>query len=141
MPNPREAHERRGAAFTFNAPVFISCLQRLRDDSLTAHPIPFPSFDHARGDPVQDDVWVMPKHRLVLVEVHPEPLFFVVLLLSPKQWLPTSACCIRLPAGIPWVCKKVPCWDFASLQRGLHHTYSPALLRQWLCREYHMVML
>lgn len=72
MPNPELAHERRGAAFTFNAPVFVNCLRRLLDDSQAAHPIPFPSFDHAVGDPVQDDVWVMPKHQVVLVEVRSE---------------------------------------------------------------------
>lgn len=68
MPNPKMAQDRRGAAFTINAPVFIDCLRRLQDDSHTAHPIPFPSFDHSVGDPVQDDIWVKPNHRLVLVE-------------------------------------------------------------------------
>ena len=68
MPDPAVAHDRRGAAFTFNSEVFLECLRRLRDSSQTARPIPFPSFDHAVGDPVQDDVWVKPTHQVVLVE-------------------------------------------------------------------------
>lgn len=73
MPNPALAHERRGAAFTINAPVFINCLRRLQDDTQTTYPIPFPSFDHSVGDPVQNDVWVLPEHQVVLVEVRPVP--------------------------------------------------------------------
>lgn len=69
MPDPAHAHDRRGAAFTINAPVFVNCLRRLLDDNQIAHPIPFPSFDHAVGDPVQDDVWVKPEHQVVVVEV------------------------------------------------------------------------
>ena len=68
MPNPEFAHERRGAAFTINSHAFIDCLRRLQDDSQTSHPIPFPTFDHSVGDPVQDGVWVKPQHQVVLVE-------------------------------------------------------------------------
>lgn len=68
MPDPYHAHARRGAAFTFNAPVFVECMRRLHDPAWQHRSIPFPGFDHGVGDPVQEAVWVQPSHRLVVCE-------------------------------------------------------------------------
>lgn len=68
MPDPSHAHARRGAAFTFNAPVFVECMRRLHDPAWQDRSIPFPGFDHDGGDPVQDAVWVHASHRLVVCE-------------------------------------------------------------------------
>jgi pantothenate kinase len=70
LANAAEAHARRGAAFTFNAPKFV---QRIRDISRAATepgspPVLLPSFDHEFGDPVEKDICVLPEHRLVIVE-------------------------------------------------------------------------
>lgn len=66
MADPANAHARRGAAFTFDAPAFLALLQALR--SRTASPILAPSFDHAVKDPKEDDIAVLPTHRVVVIE-------------------------------------------------------------------------
>ena len=65
MPNPKEGRLRRGAPFTFNSHKLFQALSLLHSSSLS---ISFPSFDHGHGDPVEDDVIVLPKHKIVLVE-------------------------------------------------------------------------
>ncbi|KAG5923058.1 hypothetical protein E4U42_005057 [Claviceps africana] len=69
MPNPAEAHARRGAPFTFDAPKLLALMRRLRA------PIPplgssilAPSFDHAVKDPREEDISVLPTHRIVILE-------------------------------------------------------------------------
>ncbi|KAF4511818.1 hypothetical protein G6O67_001026 [Ophiocordyceps sinensis] len=69
MPDPARAHARRGAAFTFDAPKFLRLVEALRAASLPGSaPILAPSFDHAIKDPKEDDVAVLPTHRIVVLE-------------------------------------------------------------------------
>ncbi|KOS22741.1 putative uridine kinase [Escovopsis weberi] len=80
MPDPETAHFRRGAAFTFDAPKFLSLVQSLRapldppgPDHPTASSSPgpailAPSFDHAVKDPKEDDIAILPRHRIVVAE-------------------------------------------------------------------------
>jgi pantothenate kinase len=74
MPDPATAHARRGAPFTFDAPKFLSLVQSLRepisDSSSSSHPgtIYAPSFDHAVKDPKENDIAVLPTHRIVVLE-------------------------------------------------------------------------
>jgi pantothenate kinase len=70
LANAAEGHARRGAAFTFNAAKFV---ERIRDISRASTmpgspPVLLPSFDHNMGDPVEDDICILPEHRLVIVE-------------------------------------------------------------------------
>lgn len=80
MPDPITAHARRGAAFTFDAAKFLSLVQALRlplsptstsvsssKDQLP-QPILAPSFDHAIKDPKDNDIVVLPSHRIVVLE-------------------------------------------------------------------------
>jgi pantothenate kinase len=55
MPDPVEAHARRGAPWTFDADAFVDCVRRMQSgqDTLTV-----PSFDHRVGDPVPDSIMV-----------------------------------------------------------------------------------
>ncbi|XP_062204572.1 putative uridine kinase C227.14 [Phragmites australis] len=64
MEDPKEAHARRGAPWTFNPSLLLKYLQTLRaEGSLYA-----PSFDHGVGDPVENDIFVKPQHKIVIVE-------------------------------------------------------------------------
>ena len=67
MPDPESAHARRGAAFTFDAAKFLLLIQKLRLP-VTSQAILAPSFDHAIKDPKDDDVTVLPTHRIVVLE-------------------------------------------------------------------------
>ncbi|XP_039840131.1 putative uridine kinase C227.14 isoform X2 [Panicum virgatum] len=64
MEDPKEAHARRGAPWTFNPSLFLKCLQTLR----TEGSVYAPSFDHGAGDPVENDIFVKPQHKIVIVE-------------------------------------------------------------------------
>ena len=65
MPDPQEAHRRRGTPFTFNAQRFVDDLAAARQTG-TGN---FPSFDHGVGDPVEDDIHLeKDRHKLVIVE-------------------------------------------------------------------------
>ncbi|KAJ7972713.1 Uridine kinase [Quillaja saponaria] len=64
MENPKEAHERRGAPWTFNPVKLLSCLENLRNQGS----VYAPSFDHGVGDPVEDDIFVSLQHKVVIVE-------------------------------------------------------------------------
>lgn len=69
MPDPSHAHARRGAAFTFSAPKFLALVQSLRRGPIhPATPILAPSFDHAVKDPKEEDIRILPTHRIVVVE-------------------------------------------------------------------------
>ncbi|KAG8418372.1 hypothetical protein J3459_005995 [Metarhizium acridum] len=67
MPDPANAHARRGAAFTFDAAKFLTLIQKLREP-ISAQPILAPSFDHAVKDPKEDDIAVLPTHKIVILE-------------------------------------------------------------------------
>ncbi|CAD6267114.1 unnamed protein product [Miscanthus lutarioriparius] len=64
MEDPKEAHARRGAPWTFDPALFLKCLQTLR----TEGSVYAPSFDHGVGDPVENDIFVKPQHKIVIVE-------------------------------------------------------------------------
>ena len=64
MEDPREAHARRGAPFTFDAQRFVAELRQARRRGAGW----FPSFDHAVGDPVENDIELQPGKQVVLVE-------------------------------------------------------------------------
>ncbi|EIW86173.1 P-loop containing nucleoside triphosphate hydrolase protein [Coniophora puteana RWD-64-598 SS2] len=66
MPDPKEAHDRRGAPFTFDAKGYLAFVKALRTP-VTAD-VFAPTFDHAKKDPVYDDVRIRPQHRVVLIE-------------------------------------------------------------------------
>lgn len=66
FPNAKEAFDRRGAEWTFDAARFadfVTQVKRQPTDTLKA-----PSFDHARKDPVDDDIIIEPHHRVVVFE-------------------------------------------------------------------------
>ncbi|KAK2065585.1 P-loop containing nucleoside triphosphate hydrolase protein [Colletotrichum caudatum] len=69
MPNPVNAHARRGAAFTFDGDSFHKLAVSLREPLSADTPsIYAPSFDHAVKDPKPDDIVIRPYHRIVVFE-------------------------------------------------------------------------
>ncbi|KAK9281128.1 hypothetical protein L1049_004021 [Liquidambar formosana] len=64
MENPEEAHARRGAPWTFDPSLLLTCLKTLRNQGS----VYAPSFDHGVGDPVEDDIFVSLQHKVVIVE-------------------------------------------------------------------------
>lgn len=65
MPNAAEAHERRGAPWTFNVQKLMDVLSDIKRSS---GPVYAASFDHAVKDPVEDDIFIAPENKLVAVE-------------------------------------------------------------------------
>jgi pantothenate kinase len=69
MPDPDSAHARRGAAFTFDGPAFLSLVEKLREpicpETSTLYA---PSFDHAIKDPVENDIAISRSVRIVIFE-------------------------------------------------------------------------
>ena len=69
MPNPQEAHDRRGAAFTFDGQSFLSLVKKIRKAPLDASETLYaPSFDHALKDPVANDIPVLASSRIIIFE-------------------------------------------------------------------------
>lgn len=69
LPDPVQAHARRGAAFTFDDKAFLTLVQQLRVPLALETPIIYaPSFDHAIKDPVENDVPIPPTAQIVLFE-------------------------------------------------------------------------
>jgi pantothenate kinase len=64
--NNTEAHERRGAHFTFDSKRFIADLTACRNTPDTE--ARFPSFDHSVGDPILDQIAVNADHQVVIFE-------------------------------------------------------------------------
>ncbi|XP_078150003.1 P-loop containing nucleoside triphosphate hydrolases superfamily protein [Carex rostrata] len=64
MKDPKEAHARRGAPWTFNPDLLLKCLRTLRKEGS----VYAPSFDHGVGDPVEKDIFVSSEHKVVIVE-------------------------------------------------------------------------
>ncbi|KAA8543315.1 hypothetical protein F0562_021190 [Nyssa sinensis] len=64
MENPEDAHARRGAPWTFDPELLLTCLKTLRNQGS----VYAPSFDHGVGDPVEDDIFVNLQHKVVIVE-------------------------------------------------------------------------
>ncbi|KAK8024623.1 P-loop containing nucleoside triphosphate hydrolase protein [Apiospora rasikravindrae] len=69
MPDPEQAHARRGAEFTFDGASYLKLIQSLREPlNPGAGPIHAPSFDHAVKDPKENDIAILPGHRIVVFE-------------------------------------------------------------------------
>jgi pantothenate kinase len=69
MPDPKHAHDRRGAAFTFDGDSFLNLVRRVREPlTNTSHTLFAPSFDHALKDPIQDDIPIPPTTHIILFE-------------------------------------------------------------------------
>ncbi|KAI0719083.1 P-loop containing nucleoside triphosphate hydrolase protein [Cerioporus squamosus] len=77
MPDPKLAHDRRGAHWTFDGEGYVAFIRALRkpiDPSQSADApsgsqiVYAPSFSHEKKDPVYDSIAVYPHHRLVIVE-------------------------------------------------------------------------
>lgn len=71
--DPEEAFRRRGAPFTFDVEAFLKLVQDLKQTPVTIEHeretiLLAPSFDHALKDPVQDEIAVSSRTRLVIVE-------------------------------------------------------------------------
>ncbi|XP_009589139.2 putative uridine kinase C227.14 [Nicotiana tabacum] len=64
MEDPKEAHARRGAPWTFDPNLLLQCLKTLKDQGS----VYCPSFDHGVGDPIEDDIFVNLQHKIVIVE-------------------------------------------------------------------------
>ncbi|MDF1786792.1 MAG: AAA family ATPase [Verrucomicrobiales bacterium] len=64
MENPEQAHERRGAPFTFNSRKLVDDLIEARRTG-SGH---FPDFDHKERDPVEGRIFLKPGKRIVIVE-------------------------------------------------------------------------
>ncbi|XP_051118732.1 putative uridine kinase C227.14 [Andrographis paniculata] len=80
MEDPKEAHARRGAPWTFDPKRLLRCLGNLRDKGS----VYAPSFDHGVGDPVEDDIFVSLEHKVVIVEGN-------YLLLDDEVWRDISS--------------------------------------------------
>jgi len=80
MSNPVLAHARRGAPFTFNSQALLQLLQKIKNEGRARAP----SFDHKVGDPVENDIEVTTRHKLVLVEGN-------YLLLEEDSWATIGA--------------------------------------------------
>ncbi|MBJ7539661.1 ATP-binding cassette domain-containing protein [Marinomonas transparens] len=67
LPNAEQAFARRGAPWTFDSAAFIERVGRIRH-AFQQEDILWPSFDHALGDPVENDVCIAKNAKVVLVE-------------------------------------------------------------------------
>ncbi|CAF9926853.1 MAG: hypothetical protein GOMPHAMPRED_004245 [Gomphillus americanus] len=65
MPDPKLAHEKRGAPFTFDAQACVNFVKACRDNTVEHQA---PSFDHARKDPVAGGTVIPTLARIVLIE-------------------------------------------------------------------------
>ncbi|SPO23552.1 related to YFH7 - putative kinase [Ustilago trichophora] len=67
LPNPQEAFDRRGSEWTFDSKRFADFVVKVKNNA-TSPKLTAPSFDHAQKDPLEDDVAVLPSHRVVVFE-------------------------------------------------------------------------
>jgi pantothenate kinase len=69
MPDPENAHARRGAVFTFDSTALLSLVTLLRAPLTPSTPTYYaPSFDHAIKDPVENDIPIPPTSRILVFE-------------------------------------------------------------------------
>ncbi|KAJ9661844.1 hypothetical protein H2201_006324 [Coniosporium apollinis] len=69
MPDPVNAHDRRGAAFTFDGKGFLELVKELRKPlAPETKTVWAPSFDHKVKDPVEGDIGVSPGMRIIVFE-------------------------------------------------------------------------
>jgi pantothenate kinase len=64
MDDPKLAHERRGAHWTFNASKFVTDLSTARENGVGS----FPGFDHSVGDPHEGEIALAPGTKVCIVE-------------------------------------------------------------------------
>lgn len=64
MQHREEAYRRRGAPWTFNPTALLNVLKKIRNEGRAL----VPSFDHKVGDPVENDISILPEHELILLE-------------------------------------------------------------------------
>ncbi len=67
MPDPEAAFARRGSPWTFDVGALAARLQQVRA-AWNREPVPWPGFEHDKGDPVEGAFEVVPSTRLILVE-------------------------------------------------------------------------
>ncbi|KXS09488.1 P-loop containing nucleoside triphosphate hydrolase protein [Gonapodya prolifera JEL478] len=88
MPNREEAYRRRGAPWTFDADALIASLEKLRPlPRPDTTPIAYPTFSHAKKDPVSDGVLVLPTDRILIIE----GLYLLLRDVDPWRRLPEFA--------------------------------------------------
>ena len=68
MEDPREAHARRGAHFTFNAAKYSELVKELKKPITVVGVVAAPSFDHKVKDPIEEDIEIEVHHRIVIIE-------------------------------------------------------------------------
>ncbi|CAG8577968.1 2150_t:CDS:2 [Racocetra fulgida] len=68
FPDPKEAYARRGAYWTFDAQGLLTLTEALRRPIDSSQTITAPSYDHGKGDPVENDIEILPSHKLVIME-------------------------------------------------------------------------
>ncbi|TID13656.1 gb [Venturia nashicola] len=69
LPNPQNAHARRGAAFTFDGEKYLQLVRKLREPLLPETTTMYaPSFDHKKKDPVENDIPISPSMRICIFE-------------------------------------------------------------------------
>eukprot|EP00871_Galdieria_phlegrea_P000061 jgi/Galph1/1055/GphlegSOOS_G5820.1 len=64
MEDPKEAHARRGAPWTFDGKAFVNALKEIRYKGESS----LPCFDHRVGDPEQDAIYISKSTPVILVE-------------------------------------------------------------------------
>lgn len=85
MPDPQNAHARRGAEFTFDSAAYLSLITSLRAPLFASSTtILAPAFDHAIKDPTPDAISIAPSHRIVVLEGN-------YLCLNRKPWSDAAA--------------------------------------------------
>lgn len=66
FPDPQKAFDRRGAEWTFDATRFADFVTSVKHDTTKTHLAP--SFDHAKKDPLEEDIRVEAGVRVVVFE-------------------------------------------------------------------------
>ncbi|MCW4631376.1 MULTISPECIES: hypothetical protein [Marinomonas] len=67
LPNAEEAFARRGAPWTFDSTAFIERVKLIKQ-GYQKDDILWPSFDHAIGDPIEDDITIKKDTKVILIE-------------------------------------------------------------------------
>ncbi|WP_111639595.1 nucleoside/nucleotide kinase family protein [Marinomonas shanghaiensis] len=67
LPNADEAFARRGAPWTFDSAAFVERVKRIKH-GYQQEDILWPSFDHALGDPTEDDLTIRKETKVILIE-------------------------------------------------------------------------
>ncbi|TFK47982.1 P-loop containing nucleoside triphosphate hydrolase protein [Heliocybe sulcata] len=68
FPDPKLAHDRRGAHWTFDGDAYVEFVKSLRQPLSESSVITAPSFDHALKDPSPHAVSIRSHHRIVVIE-------------------------------------------------------------------------